>query len=97
MALSPTRQIAATEPVYRKLHRAFFALCIVLAPLTHSFWFSLCPQYGNPACLTAGNNLLGVLVAYRAANPLLIQIFLVINVVIPTCILSVTLAWASLP
>ncbi|WP_376797330.1 hypothetical protein [Thermogemmatispora sp.] len=87
MALAQTRlnqQSAGAEPFYRKLHRPFFALCIVLAPLILSFWFSLCPQYGNPACLTVENNLLGVLVAYRAANPLLIQIFLVINVVIPS-------------
>ena len=26
------------DPVYRKLHRAFFALCILLAPLTLSLW-----------------------------------------------------------
>jgi len=70
------------DPVYRKLHRAFFAVCMLLAPLTLSLWFGLCPQYGDPACPN-NTNYLAVLVAYRAANPLLLQVFLFINIVIP--------------
>ena len=70
------------DPVYRKLHRAFFAVCMLLAPLTLSLWFGLCPQYGDPACPN-NTNYLGVLAAYRAANPLLLQVFLFINIVIP--------------
>src|SRR6266581_2694775 len=67
---SPTRQPAASEPAYRRLHRAFFAFCIILAPLLVSGWFALCPQYGDPTCPSSVNHL-SVLVAYRAANPLL--------------------------
>ena len=50
MALSPTSptcQPAASEPAYRRLHRAFFAFCIILAPLLVSGWFALCPQYAH--------------------------------------------------
>ena len=75
-------QQRAADPVYRKLHRAFFALCMVLAPLMLSGWFALCPQYGDPACPNMANHL-GVLVAYRAANPLLLRVFLFLNLVIP--------------
>jgi hypothetical protein len=85
MALSntqPNQQITVSIPVYRKLHHAFFAVCIVLAPLTLSLWFTLCPQYGDPACPNMANYL-GVLVAYRAANPLLLQVFLFLNLAIP--------------
>ena len=80
MDLSNTKPDA--DPVYRKLHRAFFAVCVVLAPLTLSLWFSTCPQYGNPSCPTVASHL-SVLAAYRAANPLLMQLFLFINIVIP--------------
>lgn len=55
---------------------------MLLAPLTLSLWFGLCPQYGDPSCPNNTNHL-GVLVAYRAANPLLMQAFLFINMVIP--------------
>lgn len=78
---SPTRQPAASEPAYRRLHRVFFALCIILAPLLVSGWFALCPQYGDPGC--PGGHHLAILVAYRAANPLLLNIFLFLNLVIP--------------
>lgn len=62
-----SNQQRAADPVYRKLHRAFFAVCILLAPLTLSLWFGLCPQYGDPACPN-NTNYLAILVAYRAAN-----------------------------
>ena len=81
-SISPTRQPAASEPAYRRLHRAFFALCIILAPLLVAGWFALCPQYGDPTCPSSVNHL-SVLVAYRAANPLLLSIFLFLNLVIP--------------
>ncbi len=70
------------EPVYRKLHRVFFAVCLLLAPLTLSLWFALCPQYGDPACPNSASHL-SILAAYRAANPLLLQVFLFTNLVIP--------------
>lgn len=79
MDLSNTQPNA--DPVYRQFHRAFFAVCMVLAPLTVSLWFGLCPQYGDPACPNASH--LSVLAAFRAANPFLIQTFLFITLVIP--------------
>lgn len=83
MDLSNTsNQQRVADPAYRKLHRVFFAVCLLLAPLALSLWFSLCPQYGNPQCPTS-NDPLSVLVAYRAANPLLIQVFLFINMIVP--------------
>ena len=80
MDLSNTRP--NIDHAYRKLHRAFFAVCILLAPLTLSLWFALCPQYGDPACPNMANHL-AVLAAYREANPLLMQVFLFLNLVIP--------------
>jgi len=75
MALSQqSSQQQAADPVYRKLHRAFFALCILLAPLILSLWFGLCPEYGNPACPVGTH---ATLVAFRTANPLLLQLFFV--------------------
>ena len=62
-------------PTYRKLHRVFFAVCIVLAPLSMSLWFALCPEYGNPACPEGTS---ATLIAFRAANPALIQLFFAI-------------------
>jgi hypothetical protein len=69
-------QQQAADPVYRKLHRAFFALCILLAPLILSLWFGLCPEYGNPACPVGTH---ATLVAFRTANPLLLQLFFVVT------------------
>jgi hypothetical protein len=75
------QQPSASDPAYRKLHRAFFAVCMILAPLTVSLWFGLCPQYGDPACPNTSH--LSVLAAFRGANPLLMQVFLFTNLVIP--------------
>lgn len=69
---------AAPLPAYRKLHRVFFAGCIILAPLAVSLWFALCPEYGVPACPVGGSV---TLAAFRAANPALMQVFFVVNVV----------------
>lgn len=77
-----SNQQRVAEPVYRKLHRAFFAVCMVLAPLTLSLWFGLCPQYGDPACPNYPSYS-GALAAFRAANPLLLQVFLFVNLVVP--------------
>ncbi len=76
MALShqSNQQRTTGSPVYRKLHCALFALCILLAPLTVSLWFGLCPEYGNPACPVGTG---ATLAAFRAADPLLLQLFLV--------------------
>jgi hypothetical protein len=83
MALShESGQQQAAEPAYRTLHRVFFAVCLLLAPLALSLWFALCPQYGDPACPNSASHL-SVLAAYRAANPALLQVFLVVNLVIP--------------
>jgi hypothetical protein len=80
---SPSRQkTALAQPIYRKVQRAALAACMVLAPLTLSLWFALCPQYGDPACPNSASHL-SILAAYRAANPLLLQVFLFTNLVIP--------------
>lgn len=73
---------SAMEPAYRTLHRVFFAVCIVLAPLLVASWFGLCPQYGDPTC-PSNTDYLSVLAAYRAAPPPLLQAFLAINLAIP--------------
>jgi hypothetical protein len=79
MALSQTQrnqQSAGAEPFYRKFHRAFFAVCMLLGPLCVSAWFGLCPEYGNPACPVGTS---ATLAAFRAANPLLLQLFFVVS------------------
>ncbi len=75
------QQSGVSEPAYLKLHHAFFAVCMLLSPLTISLWFGLCPQYGDPACPNASH--LSVLTAFREANPLLMQVFLFVNLMIP--------------
>lgn len=78
MTLSQTQhhhQPAASELFYRKFHRAFFALCLLLGPLCVSAWFGLCPEYGNPACPVGTS---ATLAAFRAANPLLLQLFFMV-------------------
>jgi hypothetical protein len=69
-----SNQQQAADPVYRKLHRTFFALCLLLAPLTVSLWFGLCPEYGNPACPVGTG---ATLAAFRTDNPFLLQLFFV--------------------
>jgi len=70
-----SNQQQGVEPLYRKLHRTFFALCLLLAPLTVSLWFGLCPEYGNPACPVGTS---ATLAAFRADDPLLLQLFFVV-------------------
>jgi hypothetical protein len=64
-----------TTPVISRLQLWFFALCLLLAPLTVSLWFGLCPEYGNPACPVGTG---ATLAAFRADNPLLLQLFFVL-------------------
>lgn len=77
-----SHQQPATDPVYRKLHRAFFALCLLVAPLTVSLSFATCPVYGNPNCPGTGGtaSLTTVGAAFRDAPPLLLQIFFFVTV-----------------
>ena len=84
MALShQPRKPRMADPVYRKLHRAFLALCLVLAPLILSLWFGLCPTgIGDPACPDQGRSL-AVFAAFRAMNPQLMQIFFFLSLIIP--------------
>ena len=78
-----SNQQQTADPVYRKLHRAFFALCILLAPLTLSLWFGLCPTgAGDASCPHQGSSL-AVFAAFRTMNPQLMQIFLFLNLVAP--------------
>ena len=78
-----SNQQGIADPLYRKLHRAFFMLCILLAPLALSFWFGLCPTgVGDPACPDQGSSL-AVFAAFRAMNPQLTQIFFFLSLIIP--------------
>jgi hypothetical protein len=77
--------LSTTQPdsLYRKLHRAFFALYIVLAPLTLCLWFGLCPTgAGDASCPDQGSSL-AVFTAFRTMNPQLMRIFLFLNLVAP--------------
>lgn len=80
MALSKTQsnlQSAASEPAYRKLHRACFAACIVLAPLVVFLGFAFDPTGGVPPAASE------IFAAYQAASSLKIQLFLFFNAVTP--------------
>jgi hypothetical protein len=78
-----SNQQRVAESVYRKLHRAFFALCIVLAPLTLSLWFGLCPTGANDAACPDQASSLAVFAAFRAMNPQLMQVFLFLSLIVP--------------
>jgi hypothetical protein len=70
-------------PLYRKLHQTFFALCILLAPLTLASWFVLCPTgAGDAACPDMASSL-AVFSAFRVMNSRLMQLFLVLSLVSP--------------
>ena len=62
--------------------RVLAAIVVVLAPLTMSAWFALCPQYGDPACPTNADPL-AVLHAYRSAPAALREAFLIVNFITP--------------
>ena len=70
------------SPLYRRILWSILALCVVLAPLCAAGWFALCPQYGDPAC---PNNTqpLAVFVAFRAAPPVLLRLFLILTLIVP--------------
>ncbi len=76
-------QPRTADPVYRKLHRAFLALCILLAPLTISLWFTLCPTGAADAGCPDRGSSLAVFTAFQTMNPQLMQVFLLLNLVIP--------------
>lgn len=71
-----------SERLYQTFYHVLLASCIIVAPLLLSGWFALCPQYGDPTCPSSVNHF-AVLTAYRAANPLLLRLFLLMNVIIP--------------
>lgn len=67
----------ATDPAYRKFHRACLAMCIVLAPLVLFLGFALDPTGGVGVPASAR-----VLAAnFQAVSPLQIQLFLYFNAV----------------
>lgn len=78
-----SNQQRVVDPIYRKLHRAFFALCILLAPLALSFWFGLCPTGINDAACPDMASSLSVFADFRAMNPQLMQIFLFLSLIVP--------------
>ena len=57
------------------------AVIVVAAPILAAAWFGLCPEYGNPGC--PGGSPGAAIQAYRAAPTLLLQAFLVANLVMP--------------
>ena len=69
-------------PVALKLLGVMLALCSVLAPLALAGWFALCPLYGDPGCPNGAQSQ-SVFIAFRAANPILLQLFLAINLIVP--------------
>jgi hypothetical protein len=73
-------QQRATDPAYRTLQRVLLVICIILAPLALSSWFVLCPQYGVPRCPDTAD--VSLLAAFRAVNPLLMQWFFFVTLVV---------------
>ena len=69
-------------PSYRRLHRMFFAVCLLLTPFSLAGWFALCPQYGDPTC-PSNPHPEAVFAAFRATNPLLLHLFLYLTLIIP--------------
>ena len=78
-----SNQQRVADPAYRKLHRAFLALCILLAPLILSLWFGLCPTGVNDAACPDMGSTLAVFAAFRAMNPQVMQLFLFLSLIIP--------------
>ena len=78
-----SRKPREADPIYRKLHRAFFALCILLAPLVLSLWFGLCPTGVNDAACPDMASSLAVFADFRAMNPQLLQVFLFLSLIVP--------------
>jgi len=66
----------------RGLLFGFFAVVIVITPLVLMSWFALCPQYGDPACPGTANPI-AYFPAVRSAPAILLQLFLVVNLVVP--------------
>lgn len=65
-----------------RLRLGFFAVVIVITPVVMASWFALCPQYGDPACPGTANPT-AYFPAVRAAPAGLLQLFLIINLVVP--------------
>src|SRR5438132_9319620 len=72
---------AATSKTAGQLISWVFVVLVVAVPLVMASWFALCPQYGDPACPTNARPL-DVLEAYRAAPPILMQLFLLVNLAV---------------
>jgi hypothetical protein len=54
---------------------------MLAAPLALAAWFAVCPQYGNPAC-PDHTDPVGIAVAFRAASPLALEVFLWLGVIV---------------
>jgi hypothetical protein len=80
MALShKSNQQRATDPAYRKLHRACLAACIVLAPVVLFLGFAFDPTGG----VGVPSSVRTLVADFRAASPLQVQLFLYFNAVTP--------------
>ena len=73
-------QPLTAEPSYRKAQRAVLALCMLLAPLTLSAWFGLCPPFGDVSCPSQGATALN---AFQTMTPQVLQVFLALSVLAP--------------
>jgi hypothetical protein len=60
---------------------SILAISAIITPLATATWFGLCPQYGDPGC--PGHNTALALQAYRSAPSPLLDIFYMINFILP--------------
>ena len=58
------------------------AAAVVGAPIAAAGWFALCPQYGNPSCPSSADPA-GAMTAFQTAPPALLDLFLLLNLVVP--------------
>jgi len=78
--IGQANQPPAAEPSYRKAQRAVLALCMLLAPLTLSAWFGLCPPFGDVSCPSQGTTTLN---AFQTTNPQVLHVFLALTLLAP--------------
>lgn len=57
------------------------AACMLIAPVALAGWFTLCPQYGNPAC-PDHTNPLAVALAFRTAGSPALRAFLWLGLIV---------------
>jgi hypothetical protein len=58
------------------------AVAVIGAPIAAAGWFALCPQYGNPSCPSSADPA-GAMMAFQTAPPALLDLFLLLNLIVP--------------